>query len=231
MKGKLIGAYLVISLIFGTWGHFFGPYQHRGFFYNLGVGVTWPITIFKSDPELDGSSDQAFALSLNEMSRAYPAQALRINYAVGMVAMQIHAESDESVDGDQIRSMFTPDGKIPESMFSDIWQIHRLKEELKDRLDGMELDDLLDEAEEAKEELLELAEKRPARQKPEQVVSANAALATALLASSNEATSQSGEACYDAKLADFRTEMGEDAPVRYDMIEEWRGECGLPPSE
>lgn len=229
MKGKLIGAYLLIAVLVGTYGHFFGPNQHRGFAYNLGAGTTWPIQIFMSDPELDGSNDQAFALSLDEMARTYPTQALRIQYALGMVVALIHAESDESVDGDQIRSMFTAGGQVPDSMFASMWQVHGLKEKLKDRLDGMELDDLLDEAEDAREELMELAEERPAP--PKQDVQAIASLERTSATGSNQAADQAGEACYEQKLADFRQYHGEEAPVRYDVIEEWRGECGLPPGE
>ena len=220
MKGTLFSIYLVVAIIFGTYGHFFGPNQYRGFAYNLGTGFTWPITIWKSDPELDGSNDQAFALSLDEMARTYPLQALRIDYAIGIIMVLTHAESDESVDGDQIRSMFNPGGQLPKSMFTSLWQVHALKEKMLDRLDGMELDDLLDEAEDAREELFELAEERPAQ--PKQPLQAMA---------SNQTVDQAGEACYEEKLAAFREYNGEDAPVRYDVIEEWRGECGLPPSE
>lgn len=37
-----------------------------------------------------------------------------------------------------------------------------------------------------------------------------------------------GQACYDAKLKDFHGAMGENAPVSNDMMNEWRGQCGLP---
>jgi hypothetical protein len=236
MKAKLIGGYLVISLIFGAWGYFFGPYQHRSFFYNLGVGITWPITIFKSDPELDGSSEQAMAVSIDEMSRTYPTQILQINLALGSIAMLAHVEADESVDGDQIRAMFTPNGKVPDSMFSSMWQISRIKAELRDRLDGMEIDDLIEAGEEAQEELLEIAEDRPGKPKPLPVAEPAPVIpstepADEPLVSDQVVQVESGETCYEEKLAAFRTEMGEEAMVRYDMINEWRGECGLPPSE
>ncbi|WP_316864615.1 hypothetical protein [Ralstonia mannitolilytica] len=39
-----------------------------------------------------------------------------------------------------------------------------------------------------------------------------------------------GQDCYDAKLKDFRTGMGEEAPVSNDMLHEWRGQCGLSPA-
>jgi hypothetical protein len=39
----------------------------------------------------------------------------------------------------------------------------------------------------------------------------------------------SNEACYEAKLKAFHDGMGENAPVRTDVMNEWRGECGMPP--
>lgn len=39
-----------------------------------------------------------------------------------------------------------------------------------------------------------------------------------------------GQACYDAKLKDFHSGMGEDAPISNDVINEWRSQCGLQPA-
>ncbi len=232
MKGKLIGAYLAISFIFGTWSYFFGPYQYRSYAFNLGTGIAWPVTIFKSDPDIDGSSDEAFGKSLQDMARAHPMQSLQIDYALGMISLQIHAESDESVDGDQIRGMFNGDARLLNGIFSDMWKINSLKEELKDRLDGMELSDLINEAEDAKEELLELAEERPAvKQTPKPAPQVEPAVTETVIEAQQNvpvAAAQSGKECYEAKLLAFKNEMGEEAPVIYDMINEWRGECGLP---
>ncbi|BCR23427.1 hypothetical protein [Aquipseudomonas alcaligenes] len=235
MKGKLIGAYLAISFIFGTWSYFFGPYQYHSYAYNLGIGIAWPVTVFKSDPDLDGSSDEAFGKSLQDMVNAYAMQSLQIDYALGVISLQIHAESDESVDGDQIRGMFNGDTRLLNGMFSNMWKINRLKEELKDRLDGMEFSDLMEEAEDAKEELLELAEERPAIKKSEptpepapQVEQAVTETVTEAQQNVPAAEAQTGEECYEEKLLAFKNEMGEEAPVIYDMINEWRGECGLP---
>ena len=235
MKGKLIGAYLAISFIFGTWSYFFGPYQYHSYAYNLGIGIGWPVTVFKSDPDIDGSSDEAFGKSIQDMARAYPVQALQIDYALGVISVLIHAESDESVDGDQIRGMFNGNGKLLDGMFTDMLKVNGLKEELKDRLDGMEFSDLMDEAEDAKEELLDLAEDRPAPKKPEPTPQPTAQLDTTVAEivtetpqNSSVAPSKTGEDCYEAKLLAFKNEMGEEATVIYDMIKEWRGECGLP---
>lgn len=39
-----------------------------------------------------------------------------------------------------------------------------------------------------------------------------------------------GQACYDAKLKDFRNGMGDEAPIDNDMMTEWNSQCGLPPA-
>lgn len=41
--------------------------------------------------------------------------------------------------------------------------------------------------------------------------------------------SRKGEGCYEAKLKDYQKGMGPGAPVSYDVMNEWRGECGMPP--
>ena len=45
-KQKIISAYLFIALLFGTYGWLFGQFKYRGFFYNLGKGIVWPVTMF-----------------------------------------------------------------------------------------------------------------------------------------------------------------------------------------
>lgn len=46
----------------------------------------------------------------------------------------------------------------------------------------------------------------------------------------NSGTAVAGQACYDAKLKEFRSAMGEEAPVSNDMMNEWRGQCGIAPA-
>lgn len=45
---------------------------------------------------------------------------------------------------------------------------------------------------------------------------------------SRQQSGNQGEACYDAKLKDFRSGMGEEAPVSHDMMNEWRSQCDVP---
>jgi hypothetical protein len=219
LKNKLIAGYLLIALLFGSWSYFFGATQHMSYAYNLGVGIAWPVSMFKGQAELDGDSDQDFSRSLQEMQRAYPAQSLQIDYALGLVMMHIYAESDPAFDGEQINALFAPGAKLPAEMFSSLWKIRSLVDELKERLDGMDLDELIEEAEEAKEDLLELAEDRPAPPKPQAAPEPEPEVATV------------ADGCFAEKLAAFRESAGQDAPAHFAMLQEWRGECGLPLEE
>lgn len=64
----------------------------------------------------------------------------------------------------------------------------------------------------------------------QQPSSPESAAATTQARNSSKALNSQGQACYDAKLKDFHNGMGDDAPVSNDMINEWRGQCGLPPA-
>lgn len=46
LKQRIISTYLFVALLFGTYGWLFGESKYRGFFYNLGKGVVWPVTMF-----------------------------------------------------------------------------------------------------------------------------------------------------------------------------------------
>ena len=52
--------------------------------------------------------------------------------------------------------------------------------------------------------------------------------ATPAAASIPKKSAKGGQACYDAKLKAFSQGMGLEAPISYDMMNEWRSQCGLP---
>jgi hypothetical protein len=43
-----------------------------------------------------------------------------------------------------------------------------------------------------------------------------------------QSSSNQSQACYDAKLNDFKNGIGEEAPISNDMMNEWRSQCDLP---
>jgi len=46
IKKKIISAYVVVWLLFSLYGWLFGANSYRGFAYNLGSGLVWPVMIF-----------------------------------------------------------------------------------------------------------------------------------------------------------------------------------------
>ncbi|MCA8008630.1 hypothetical protein [Burkholderia cenocepacia] len=62
----------------------------------------------------------------------------------------------------------------------------------------------------------------------QQPSSLESAAATTQATDADKAPNSQSQACYDAKLKDFHSAMGEYAPVSNDMMNEWRGQCGLP---
>ncbi len=63
---------------------------------------------------------------------------------------------------------------------------------------------------------------------PGQQPSASESATTTNTINSSPASNNSGQACYDAKLKDFHSGMGEGAPVSNDMMNEWRSQCSMP---
>ncbi|MGS0974117.1 hypothetical protein [Burkholderia glumae] len=58
--------------------------------------------------------------------------------------------------------------------------------------------------------------------------SPESASATTQARHSVKAPNSQGQTCYESKLKNFHSDMGEEAPVSNDMMNEWRSQCGLP---
>ncbi|MBR8165585.1 hypothetical protein KDW98_31090 [Burkholderia vietnamiensis] len=63
----------------------------------------------------------------------------------------------------------------------------------------------------------------------QQSSSPESSAATTQATDAAKARNSQGQACYDAKLKDFRSDIGETAPISNDMMNEWRSQCGMPP--
>jgi hypothetical protein len=48
LKQMLITAYVGIGILFGLYGSIWGQYDYKGFFYNMGRGLIWPVIVFPS---------------------------------------------------------------------------------------------------------------------------------------------------------------------------------------
>ncbi|WP_259644384.1 hypothetical protein [Burkholderia pseudomallei] len=62
----------------------------------------------------------------------------------------------------------------------------------------------------------------------QQPSSPESAAVTTPATDAGKAPNSQGQACYDAKLKGFHSDMGEEALVSNDMMNEWRSQCGLP---
>lgn len=68
----------------------------------------------------------------------------------------------------------------------------------------------------------------PANVKLGQATTSSEQVPATTASDSRQQSANQGEACYDAKLKDFRNGMGKEAPVSNDMMNEWRSQCRRP---
>lgn len=52
MGRAIAGIYGVLVIVFALYGSWFGANSHKGFWYNLGGAMVWPVTFFPSLGEL-----------------------------------------------------------------------------------------------------------------------------------------------------------------------------------
>lgn len=55
LKQRLILVYLGIGVLFALYQSYFGVNAYKGFAYNLGAGLVWPVTVFPSLGGIIGS--------------------------------------------------------------------------------------------------------------------------------------------------------------------------------
>ncbi|HKM15286.1 MAG TPA: hypothetical protein VJY63_05105 [Marinospirillum sp.] len=68
MKQGLIGGYLAITFVVSIFMWLFGEHSYRSYSYNIGKAIVWPVSIFKSYPEIDGDSTLKFVSSYKEVA-------------------------------------------------------------------------------------------------------------------------------------------------------------------
>lgn len=54
MRSKFIGVYAAIALIFAIYGNWWGDYAYKGFLYNAGRALVWPVQVIPGLGELLG---------------------------------------------------------------------------------------------------------------------------------------------------------------------------------
>lgn len=67
-KAKLISAYLAIAVLFALYGWMFGSNSYKGFAYNLGTGIVWPVMLFPGLGKVLGAGILVLFIALVSMS-------------------------------------------------------------------------------------------------------------------------------------------------------------------
>lgn len=230
----LIGTYLLIGVLTGIYNYNNGPSQYDSLAFNIGGGLVWPVKLFKEDPEIDGDSEQSFASSLVKIVSAYPTNRAQIllNNSLGLIGLEKYVDSRPNLSQQEIKALMNNESVTPDFLK---WAL-KDKEGitfLRDEIDGYDLNDIIEAGQDSYEEVQDMMEDRPeklseAKPTPDALQAAFEEAMSAPVRLPSGATA-GGEPCYEARLAAFRAEMGEEPPVSYDMINEWRGECQLPP--
>ena len=55
-KAKILLAYLAIGLVYAVYLTIWGATAHKGFFYNAGLGLVWPLVIFPGLGKIVGAA-------------------------------------------------------------------------------------------------------------------------------------------------------------------------------
>lgn len=162
MKAKLIGNYLFIAVLFGTGSWLFGENSYRGYAYNLGVGIVWPVSLFKSYPEFDGSTPVQYAKSYLEVVRSHPNDVkghVEFNEALGLLSYYYYAKENENINIQNYQTMFEQ-GRIDSGFFKQMLENPKLSEQIRDYTDGMTFGDLVSDRDDIEDDLIDLLEDR-----------------------------------------------------------------------
>ncbi|WP_339118295.1 hypothetical protein [Halomonas sp. BMC6] len=206
MKLKILAIYLAAAFIYGllSWG--FGNYGYKSLAYNLGRGLMWPINIFENSTELDSTNDTTFITTYQNLQLEHKSQEgiYKFNEAIAKIMFNTYAKNNQNFtlsDYKEIENGSLAGYSSANDMLVSLFTNNRLLvREFREYVDGMSLIDVINAGNDAHNETLKILSTRPTR-------------------------TQSIESCIDSKIAAHREELGEEALVRHDMLEEWRTEC------
>lgn len=232
---KLIFGYLTVALITGIYSNTFGNYSYASLAYNMGRAIFWPAYLLRSDPEIDGSSTSNFQSSFKELIDAhdrYEGKFIAVSSAGNIILLQ-YIKENKGISQQEIKDIismepsnqnFTAIDNIIKKLYIkhsryDPTQVYSF---LQKKLDGYDYSDLISEGEDAIEEILDIAKNRPKLTKVEPIKVIPTKVAT---------IPKSGEECVDYHIDSLRAEMGSEAIIRYDQIQEFGEICGLPKEE
>lgn len=159
---SLVAIYVVIGLITGICFKLFGSYSYMPTSYNLGRGLVWPVSMFADDPEIDGSTRESFGLSYAKVLNSHQKMEgqFRLNQSMNLLALLSYAEVTPTFDQAEYDKLYKSIGHSF-TIASEIMKRPEVLDNLRTRVDGMDFADILDEGEDAPEQLKELLASRP----------------------------------------------------------------------
>lgn len=160
MKGALLGLYFGIAFVCSVFYWIFGEYGYRGYFYNLGQAIVWPVTLFKSYPEVDGSSDESFARSLIQVERSGNSYGYHLyNESLWILAYYHYADSNSAITMNDYESLIGG-GDNARDFLSSLIDNGQIRKKLAEDLDGMTFGDIVDSKDDFEDDLIDLIEDR-----------------------------------------------------------------------
>jgi|GEM_PF-2145355 len=160
MKKQLITGYLAIAFLFSVLMWLFGEDSYRGYAYNAGKAVFWPISIFKSTPEIDGDSPLKFASSYQKVVASGSREGnVDFHETMGLYAYLAYAESDLSIRQKDFNNLMLQ-GQGATKFFESIFDDTTIRTRLGKHLDGMSFGDIVSDRHDVEEEIIDLLEER-----------------------------------------------------------------------
>lgn len=160
MKKELISGYFTIAFICSIFMWLFGEDSYRGYAYNLGKAIVWPITIFKSYPEIDGDSPLKFASSYQKVVASGNIEGYAdFNTAVGLLAYYFYVESNPSIKLKDYNELMYK-GRGADKFFKTLMQKEEILTKVADYLDGLSFGDIVSERDDIEDDLMDLLDDR-----------------------------------------------------------------------
>lgn len=156
MKKLILSMYFSIAVICSLFYWKWGEYSYMNYGYNLGVAAVWPVSLFRSYPEIDGDSAKSFAVTLPKVSASGKIQGHVYFYnSIGYLALYEFAKQDESIDKKEIDRLLSS-GEGMNRLFYALIENPEIIEAVREELHGKTFGEIVREEAERKDELNEL---------------------------------------------------------------------------
>ncbi|WP_373937826.1 hypothetical protein L0990_12570 [Vibrio kanaloae] len=202
MKG-LLSIYVAISFVVAGYSIFTtsGP---EGFGKNhVTEGLMWPMTVYEYvfEPEVEGGSIDTLIDSVFDIVESRESDYEKYLTAVSFNRIMLleYVESQPSLTQTRVNELVKKSEKS--SFGEEISLGSQSQSKLSDRLDGLNYEELVTLGKQSYQKVISIAQSRPMY--------------------------VLGEDCVDNLISAFRKENGQDALIRYDMLQEFDEMCGL----